>query len=64
MIWGMMVDPATGRRFINEGLTRNALAQAVVEFTQRLFVINDERFLVSVLQSLQKNCLCKRIGSA
>ena len=30
MIWGMMVDPATGRRFINEGLTRNALAQAVL----------------------------------
>ena len=30
MIWGLMVDPATSRRFMSEGQTRNALAVAVL----------------------------------
>lgn len=50
MIWGMMVDPATGRRFINEGLTRNALAQAVLlkrlqNGDKKPFIIYDEKSL-------------------
>ena len=44
----MMVDPATGRRFINEGLTRNALAQAVLlkrlqNGDKKPFIIYDEK---------------------
>ena len=50
MIWGMMVDPATSKRFINEGLTRNALAQAVLlkrmeNGDKKPFIIYDEKSL-------------------
>lgn len=50
MIWGMMVDPATSKRFINEGLTRNALAQGVLlrrleNGDKKPFIIYDEKAL-------------------
>jgi len=50
MIWGVMIDPATGERFMSEGSTRNTLAMGVLN--QRLkngdkkpFMIYDEKAL-------------------
>ena len=50
MIWGVMIDPATSRRFLNEGLTRNALAQSVLlrrmtNGDKKPFIIYDEKAL-------------------
>ncbi|WP_282164140.1 FAD-dependent oxidoreductase [Turicimonas muris] len=50
MIWGVIVDPATGKRFMSEGATRNALAQTVLlrrmqNGDKKPFIIYDEKSL-------------------
>ena len=50
MIWGMLIDPATGRRFMSEGETRNTLASAVLQHRLRNgdrkpFIVWDEKAL-------------------
>ena len=35
MIWGVMIDPATGKRFMSEGETRNTLAAGVLQLRLR-----------------------------
>lgn len=31
MVWGMMIDPATGKRFMSEGASRNTLAEGTLK---------------------------------
>lgn len=50
MVWGMMIDPATGRRFMSEGEGRNALAVGSLTLQLRNggrkpFMIYDEKGL-------------------
>ncbi len=50
MIWGVIIDPATGKRFMSEGSTRNALAQTVLlqrmqNGDQKPFILYDEKSL-------------------
>lgn len=50
MIWGVMIDPATGKRFMSEGATRNELAQSVLlcrmkNGDKKPFIIYDEKAL-------------------
>lgn len=50
MIWGVMIDPATGKRFMSEGETRNTLAVGVLQLRlrngdRRPFMIYDEKAL-------------------
>lgn len=50
MIWGVIIDPATGKRFMSEGATRNALAQSVLlrrmqNGNKKPFILYDEKAL-------------------
>ena len=50
MVWGMMIDPSTGRRFMSEGAGRNTLAVASLTLQLRNggkkpFMIYDEKSL-------------------
>ena len=50
MIWGVMIDPSTGKRFMSEGETRNTLAVGVLQLRlrngdRRPFMIYDTKAL-------------------
>lgn len=50
MVWGMMIDPATGKRFMSEGASRNALAEGSLKLRlqngdRKPFMIYDDRAL-------------------
>ena len=50
MIWGIMIDPSTGKRFMSEGETRNSLATAVLQLRlkngdKKPFMIYDKKAL-------------------
>lgn len=50
MVWGMMIDPATGKRFMSEGETRNVLAEGSLQLRlkngdRKPFMVYDEKGL-------------------
>lgn len=50
MVWGMMIDPATGRRFMSEGSSRNTLAEGSLKLRlkngdKKPFMIYDDKGL-------------------
>ena len=60
MVWGMMIDPATGKRFMSEGASRNTLAEGSLKLRMR----NGDRkpFMIYDDEALSKFHNVNRIG--
>lgn len=60
MVWGMMIDPATGKRFMSEGSSRNTLAEGSL----KLRLANGDRkpFMIYDDKALSKFHNMNRIG--